>query len=167
MESCFKLRRSFQRRLNHLSSVAGDGTPSADNWLDFIHRRLILPKWGIHRAILVSLAIMGGASTILLALEQVGQLTVAIIVAIEFAYWFGAGFLAPNTAAGVMMSHPKAIGAAAAALGFCQMCFAGTVAFVQGLIYDGTALPMLGVQVVLSVIALVTWRYLPRCRSSV
>ena len=29
------------------------------------------------------------------------------------------------------------------------MCFAGTVAFVQGLIYDGTALPMLGVQVVL------------------
>jgi len=43
-----------------------------------------------------------------------------------------------------MMSHPKAIGAAAAALGFCQMCFAGTVAFVQGLIYDGTALPMLG-----------------------
>jgi len=87
---------------------------------------------------------MGGASTILLALEQVGQLTVAIIVAIEFAYWFGAGFLAPNTAAGVMMSHPKAIGAAAAALGFCQMCFAGTVAFVQGLIYDGTALPMLG-----------------------
>jgi hypothetical protein len=47
------------------------------------------------------------------------------------------------------------------------MCFAGTVAFVQGLIYDGTALPMLGVQVALSVIALVTWRYLPRCRSSV
>jgi hypothetical protein len=35
---------------------------------------------------LVSLAIMCGASTILLALEQVGQLTVAIIVAIEFAY---------------------------------------------------------------------------------
>jgi hypothetical protein len=32
-----------------------------------------LPKWGgMHRAILVSLAIMGGASTILLALEQVG-----------------------------------------------------------------------------------------------
>jgi DHA1 family bicyclomycin/chloramphenicol resistance-like MFS transporter len=103
---------------------------------------------------------MCGASTILLALDQVGQLTVAIIVAIEFAYWFGAGFLAPNTAAGVMMSHPKAIGAAAAALGFCQMCFAGTVAFVQGLIYDGTALPMLGVQAALTVVTLVTWRYL-------
>ena len=122
--------------------------------------RYASPKWGMHRAILVSLAIMCGASTILLALDQVGQLAVAIIVAIEFAYWFGAGFLAPNTAAGVMMSHPKAIGAAAAALGFCQMCFAGTVAFVQGLIYDGTALPMLGVQAALTVVTLVTWRYL-------
>ena len=70
--------------------------------------------------------------------------------------------LAPNTAAGVMMSHPKATGAAAAVLGFVQMCAAATVSAMQGLIYDGTLFPMVGMQVVLSFVALMIWNRLSR-----
>ena len=74
-----------------------------------------------------------------------------------FTYWFGGGFPGPNTAAGVMMSHPKAAGAAAAVLGFVQMCAAAAVALIQGLIYDGTVFPMVGMQLVLSLISWIIW----------
>jgi DHA1 family bicyclomycin/chloramphenicol resistance-like MFS transporter len=120
------------------------------------------PRWEMNRAILISLVTMICASVISVALECLGLLPVFILVTVEFVYWFGTGFLAPNTAAGVMISHPHATGAAAAALGFVQMCCAGTVAFVQGLIYDGTAFPMVGGQMVLSLTALAAWRYLSR-----
>ena len=79
-----------------------------------------------------------------------------------FAYWFGGGFLAPNTAAGVMMSHPKAAGAAAAVLGFVQMCAAAAVSLVQGLIYDGTVFPMVGMQLLLGLATWINWSRLKR-----
>lgn len=119
-------------------------------------------RWDMNRAILISVLTMICASVISVALERLGLLPVFMLVAIEFVFWFGTGFLAPHTAAGVMISHPHATGAAAAALGFVQMCCAGTVAFVQGLIYDGTAFPMVGGQMVLSLTALAAWRYLSR-----
>ncbi len=59
-----------------------------------------------------------------------------------------------------MMSHPQAVGAAAAALGFVQMCVAGSVALIQGIIYDGTPFPMVGAQTALSLMALIAWRRL-------
>ena len=83
-------------------------------------------------------------------------------MAIQFAYWFGGGFLAPNTAAGVMMSHPKAAGAAAAVLGFVQMCAAAAVASVQGLVYDGTVFPLVGMQLLLGLATWIIWNRLKR-----
>ena len=114
------------------------------------------------RVILASLVIRLGASAILLGLAVLGSLPASLIVATEFAWWFGAGFLAPNTAAGVMMSHPKAAGAAAAVLGFVAMCAAATVSAMQGLIYDGSLFPMVGMQVVLSCASLLIWVRLSR-----
>jgi DHA1 family bicyclomycin/chloramphenicol resistance-like MFS transporter len=124
--------------------------------------RYAIPLWGMKRVIPASLAIMLGAAAILVVLGLVGWLPVPLIVILGFAYWFGGGFLAPNTAAGVMMSHPTAAGAAAAVLGFVQMCAAGTVAVVQGLIYDGTVFPMIGMQLFLSLAAWVIWSRLKR-----
>ena len=124
------------------------------------------PRWGMQRVILSSLVIMLGASVLAAILERAGFLPGSVIVGLELAYFIGAGLLAPNTAAGVMMSHPQAVGAAAAALGFVQMCVAGSVALIQGVIYDGTPFPMVGTQAALSLMALAAWRWLGRKEAS-
>ena len=124
--------------------------------------RYAIPKWGMQRVILVSLGIMLCAPTILVGLGLLGWLPATVIMVMQFAYWFGGGFLAPNTAAGVMMSHPTSAGAAAAVLGFVQMCAAAAVSLVQGLIYDGTVYPMVGMQVLLGLAAWIIWNRLKR-----
>ncbi|MEC7487984.1 MAG: multidrug effflux MFS transporter [Pseudomonadota bacterium] len=124
--------------------------------------RYAIPRWGMEGVIPASLAIMLGGSAILVGLGVLGWLSTPLIVVLGFTYWFGGGFLAPNTAAGVMMSHPKAAGAAAAVLGFVQMCAAAAVALLQGLIYDGTVFPMVGMQLVLSLISWIIWSRLKR-----
>ena len=124
--------------------------------------RYAIPKWGMQRVILVSLGIMLCAPAILVGLGLLGWLPVPVIVVIQFAYWFGGGFLAPNTAAGVMMSHPRAAGAAAAVLGFVQMCAAAAVASMQGLVYDGTVFPLVGMQLFLGLTAWIIWNRLKR-----
>jgi MFS transporter, DHA1 family, multidrug resistance protein len=124
--------------------------------------RYAIPQWGMQRVILVSLLIMLCAPAILVGLALLGLPLVPVIVVIQFAYWFGGGFLAPNTAAGVMMSHPSAAGAAAAVLGFVQMCAAAVVSLMQGLIYDGTVYPMVGMQLFLGLVTLMIWARLKR-----
>lgn len=124
--------------------------------------RYAIPKWGMQRVILVSLGIMLCAPAILVGLGLLGWLPVPVIVVIQFAYWFGGGFLAPNTAAGVMMSHPRSAGAAAAVLGFVQMCAAAAVASMQGLIYDGTVFPLVGMQLLLGLTTWIIWNRLKR-----
>lgn len=127
-----------------------------------IMARLAIPRWGMHRVILISLTIMLGAPAVLVLLGLVGWLPMAIIVVMQFVIWFGGGFLAPNTAAGVMMSHPKGAGAAAAVLGCVQMCAAAAVSLLQGLIYDGSVFPMIGTQLVLGLVTWLIWQRLKR-----
>tara|TARA_B100000683_G_scaffold241295_2_gene249144 strand:+ start:1069 stop:2310 length:1242 start_codon:yes stop_codon:yes gene_type:complete len=124
--------------------------------------RSAIPRWGSAKVIHVSLALMFFPPLVLTGLALAGWLPVALIVALQFVFWFGGGFLAPNTAAGVMMSHPKAAGAAAAVLGFVQMCAAAAVSLAQGLIYDGTLYPVIGMQVVLGLAAWLIWKRLRR-----
>lgn len=124
--------------------------------------RYAIPKWGMKRVILLSLLIMLAAPVVLTVLGLAGWLPLPVIVAAQFAYLFGGGFLAPNTAAGVMMSHPQVAGAAAAVLGFVQMCAAGAVAQMQGLIYDGTIYPIIGMEVLLGMTAVAIWLQLRR-----
>lgn len=124
--------------------------------------RYAIPRLGTKQVILVSLAIMLCAPALLVGLDLIAGAPLPVIVAIQFAYWFGGGLLAPNTASGVMLSHPKAAGAAAAVLGFVQMGAAATVATVQGLIYDGSPLPMAGMQLLLGCATWVIWTRLSR-----
>ncbi len=127
-----------------------------------IAARYAIPKWGMNWVIVTSLAIMLGASMILIGLGLLGWLPALIIATLEYVFWFGAGFLIPNTAAGVMMSHPNAAGAAAAFLGFTQMCTAAAVSLLQGLIYDGTVFPMLTTQLALGAVAWTVWHCLKK-----
>ncbi len=121
--------------------------------------RIAIPRLGRTRTISVSLAIMLAAPAALLGAGFLGYDSTPAITALQFAVWFGGGLLAPNTAAGVMMAHPNAAGAAAAALGFVQMLAAAAAALIQGLIYDGTVFPMAGLQLLLAVTAWTVWRW--------
>ena len=47
-------------------------------------------------------------------------------------------------------------------LGFVQMCLAAVVSLVQGLIYDGTVFPMVGMQLLLGVATWIIWIRLKR-----
>lgn len=122
--------------------------------------RFVIPRFGMGRVIYASLAVMVLGPAALVVLGLLTHLPLELIILMQFAVWFGGGFLAPNTAAGVMMSHPQAAGAAAAVLGFVQMCAAGTVALLQGVIYDGTVFPIAGMQLLLAVLAFVIWHRL-------
>lgn len=122
--------------------------------------RFAIPRFGMGWVIYASLAIMVLGPAALVVLGLLTHLPLELIILMQFAVWFGGGFLAPNTAAGVMMSHPQAAGAAAAVLGFVQMCAAGTVALLQGVIYDGTVFPIAGMQLLLAVLAFVIWHRL-------
>lgn len=124
--------------------------------------RYAIPRWGMQRVILVSLGVMLCAPALLLGLTLLGGAPAIVVTAMEFGCWFGGGLLAPNTAVGVMMSHPKAAGAAAAVLGFVQMCAAAGVASIQGLIYNGSLYPIVGMQLVLGAAAWMIWRGLKR-----
>jgi DHA1 family bicyclomycin/chloramphenicol resistance-like MFS transporter len=124
--------------------------------------RYAIPWWGTERVIRASLTIMFCAPAVLVVLSLAGWMQISLIVVIQFLIWFGGGFLAPNTAAGVMMSHPNAAGAAAAVLGFVQMCAAGAIAWLQGLIYDGTLFPMVGMQLLLGLTSWIIWDRLKR-----
>ncbi len=127
-----------------------------------IAARYAIPKWGMNWVIVTSLAIMLGASMILIGLGLLGWLPALIIAALEYVFWFGVGLLIPNTAAGVMMSHPNVAGAAAAFLGFTQMCTAAAISLLQGLIYDGTVFPMLTTQLALGAVAWAVWHCLKK-----
>ena len=121
--------------------------------------RHIGPKLGMPRSITWSLVLMFSASLCLIGLARWTHMSASVLLGLEFVFWFGAGALAPNTAAGVMLAHPQATGAAAAVLGFVQMCVAGFAAAVQGLIVDGSVLPMLVPQAAFAFIALGVWRH--------
>ena len=122
--------------------------------------RFAIPRFGMGWVIYASLAVMVLGPAALVVLGLLTHLPLELIILMQFAVWFGGGFLAPNTAAGVMMYHPQAAGAAAAVLGFVQMCAAGTVALLQGVIYDGTVFPIAGMQLLLAVLAFVIWHRL-------
>ena len=124
--------------------------------------RYAIPRWGMKQVIRVSLAILICASATLVGLGLAGWLPLPALVAVQFVFWIGGGLLAPNTAAGVMMSHPKAAGAAAAVLGFVQMCAAAAVSLFQGLAYDGTVFPLIGAQLFLATAAFVIWHRFKR-----
>lgn len=121
-----------------------------------------IPRWGMKRVILIGFTIMLSASVIILCLGIIGRLPVLLFVVVEFMYFCGNGLLLPNTAAGVTLSHLQVAGAASAVLGFFQMVGAAAIAYLQGLINDGTILPIIGTQFFLGLVMWIIWDRLQR-----
>lgn len=92
-----------------------------------------------------SLALTGSAAAV--GLNLVAPDSLVALVAPMFVVAVGHGFTLAQAMAGTMAAFPHLAGTASALFGFMQYLMATIVVIANGLLYDGTALPMLIVSV--------------------
>jgi DHA1 family bicyclomycin/chloramphenicol resistance-like MFS transporter len=73
-------------------------------------------------------------------------------------YLLGVGLSQPTSMSLAIAPHPTRAGVASALLGFLQLSAAALVGLVLGLVYDGTALPMMAVLAAVSLVAVAARR---------
>ena len=97
------------------------------------------------------------ASLILLILALSGIRT-GVAVALPALIWmFGHGLHYPQSMAAAVAPFPRTAGAASSLIGFYQTCAGAVAAFIMGAIHDGTAAPLGGLMLVLSILALIAY----------
>lgn len=124
------------------------------------HRRLGI---GIRPLVSASTVLMAGAPALLLAIDLGRGTGLHTFLALQFAFMFGAGLMAPNTAAGVMMEYPDRAGLAAAVLGSFQMAAAGLAAAIVGILSVSLGLLVVAAaQIVVGMASLILFHVLVR-----
>jgi len=89
---------------------------------------------GIRPLVSASTVLMAAAPLLFLVGHMAGAMDLTLLLVLQFAFMFGAGLMAPNTAAGVMLEYPDRAGLAAAVLGCFQMAVAGFAAAAVGIL---------------------------------
>ena len=108
------------------------------------------------------IAIFSAALIVTLSLMEIRT---GLAVALPAFLWMvGHGLHYPQSMAAAVAPFPQTAGAASSLIGFYQTCAGAIAAFVMGAIHDGSALPLGGLMLVLSVLALVS--YVPFYRKS-
>ncbi|MEQ8349402.1 MAG: MFS transporter [Sneathiellaceae bacterium] len=118
---------------------------------------------GIRRLVSLSTLLLAAAPAVLLLVGPDRGLSVAVFLALQFAFMFAAGLMAPNTAAGVMLEYPHRAGLAAAMLGSVQQASAAIATVAVTLLLataGGIAVP--AVQAVLGAVAVLAFHLLIR-----
>lgn len=87
------------------------------------------------RCITIGLGIMLAGVALLVALWLIGRLSLPALLGLQMVYMFGGSFVAPNTAAAVMLMFPRAAGLASAGLGALSMAGAAGAVALAGLLY--------------------------------
>ena len=116
---------------------------------------------GIRRLVSASTVLMTVAPALLLLLGPDRGLSVPVFLALQFAFLFAAGLMAPNTAAGVMLEYPHRAGLAAAMLGAVQQAVAAVATIAVTLLlalYGGIVVA--AVQAALGVVAILAFHLL-------
>jgi DHA1 family bicyclomycin/chloramphenicol resistance-like MFS transporter len=81
-----------------------------------------------------------------------------LAVALPALVWmFGHGLHYPQSMAAAVAPFPQTAGAASSLIGFYQTCAGAVAAFVMGSIHDGSAIPLGGMMLVLSIAALAAY----------
>jgi len=92
------------------------------------------------------------------------DLGVAAIIAGVVALMAVVGFVMPNNPVLALADHGERAGAAAALLGASSFVFGGVISPVSGMFEAASAVPMAGIMVVCSLVAMVTFWTLARPR---
>lgn len=101
------------------------------------------------------IAIVSAALIVALSLMEIRT---GLAVALPAFLWmFGHGLHYPQSMAAAVAPFPQTAGAASSLIGFYQTCAGAIAAFIMGAIHDGSALPLGGLMLILSVLALVSY----------
>ena len=112
-----------------------------------------------------------GAPTLIMLGSLTGIIAAAIIVALALfdisnglavaipalVWMFGHGLHYPQSMAGAVAPFPQMAGAASSLIGFYQTCAGAVAAFIMGALHDGSALPLGGLMLGLSILALLAY----------
>ena len=101
------------------------------------------------------IGIVAAAIILILALfETRSGLAVALPA---FIWMFGHGLHYPQSMAAAVAPFPQTAGAASSLIGFYQTCAGAIAAFIMGSIHDGSAVPLGGLMLGLSILALLAY----------
>jgi DHA1 family bicyclomycin/chloramphenicol resistance-like MFS transporter len=101
------------------------------------------------------------AGMAVMALWHDGPVTVTLTIVCVFA---AVGMVLPNSISSSIAPYPKMAGAASSLLGVMQMTMGALVSYLVGVIFDGTAWPMMILLSVTNVLGLATYLLLIRAR---
>lgn len=97
------------------------------------------------------------SATLIVALSLMEIRTGLAVALPAFLWMFGHGLHYPQSMAAAVAPFPQTAGAASSLIGFYQTCAGAIAAFIMGAIHDGSALPLGGLMLVLSVLALFSY----------
>lgn len=99
--------------------------------------------------------IVAAAIIVLLAVMEIRN---GLAVALPALVWmFGHGLHYPQSMAAAVAPFPQTAGAASSLIGFYQTCAGAIAAFIMGSIHDGSALPLGGLMLGLSILAILAY----------
>jgi len=99
--------------------------------------------------------IVAAAIILILALFEIRS---GLAVALPALVWmFGHGLHYPQSMAAAVAPFPQTAGAASSLIGFYQTCAGAIAAFIMGSIHDGSAVPLGGLMLGLSILALLAY----------
>lgn len=100
----------------------------------------------------------GIASAALIVLLGILEIRTGLAVALPAFLWmFGHGLHFPQSMAGAVAPFPQTAGAASSLIGFYQTCAGAIAAFIMGVLHDGSALPLGGLMLGLSIAAFLVY----------
>lgn len=103
-------------------------------------------------------SVTGIAAAGIILLLALWDIKSGLAVALPALVWmFGHGLHYPQSMAAAVAPFPQTAGAASSLIGFYQTCAGAVAAFVMGAIHDGTALPLGGLMLGLSIVALLSY----------
>lgn len=105
----------------------------------------LAPRLGSYRLLAIGSMIAAGGGLVGLALGLTPFLCLAALLAVISVMAMGHGFTLPQSMAASVAPFPARAATASALFGFLQYGCNSVVVMVNGLLYDGTALPMLAI----------------------
>lgn len=148
-----------QNVFGHSATVHGfvyAGTVAGFVVMSLVSARLA-PRLGSYRLLAIGSVIAAAAGVAGALLGAGVTLTLVLVLAPMTAMAMGHGFMLPQSMAASVAPFPQRAATASALFGFLQYGFNSVIVMVNGALYDGSAVPMLGIVAALTVAAAVLY----------
>lgn len=120
----------------------------------------LAPRLGSYRLLSIGSVVAAAGGLAGIALGAGVALTLFLVLAAMALMAMGHGFMLPQSMAASVAPFPQRAATASALFGFLQYGFNSVIVMVNGALYDGSAVPMLGIVAALTVAAAVLYALL-------